>query len=210
MARSSRQNLKLLFIGNSFTARNNLPGMLADLAAADGRELGYRLINQGGASLRMHWNKGEATKAIELGKYDMVVLQEQSTLPVKNAGRFYENVRLFDPAIRASGAKTALYMTWARKHAPGSQAVLTSAYRSIGKELEAIVVPVGEAWERFLKKCRQPLLHDKDNSHPSIAGTYLAACVFFATLFDKSPVGVETTVDGLATQDMKLLQKAAV
>ncbi len=39
------------------------------------------------------------------------MLQEQSTLPVKNAGRMHENVRLFDEAITAAGAKTVLYMT---------------------------------------------------------------------------------------------------
>src|SRR5690348_16626579 len=110
--------MRLLFIGNSFTARNDVPGLVARLAAAGGHALDHDLISAGGASLRAHWNKGEARRAIEGGGYDWVVLQEQSTLPVKNAGRMRENVRLFDPVIRASGARTALYMTWARRHAP--------------------------------------------------------------------------------------------
>src|SRR5690349_20094570 len=107
--------LKVLFIGNSFTARNNLPGLIAGLATARGKGLEHRLISAGGASLRTHWNAGEALKAIEGGQYELVVLQEQSTLPVKNARRMHENVRLFDQAIRAAGAKTVLYMTWARR-----------------------------------------------------------------------------------------------
>src|SRR5687768_1424834 len=160
--------LKILYIGNSFTARNNLPGLIAQLAAARGQSIEHCLISAGGASLRNHWNAGVALKAIQDGHYDTVVLQEQSTLPVKNAKRMHENVRLFDEAIKSAGAKTVLYMTWARQHAPESQKAITDAYTSIGRELGATVVPVGAAWERFLGKHDTPVLHDKDQSHPSL------------------------------------------
>ena len=107
--------VKVLFIGNSFTARNNLPGLIGQLAAARGKTMDSRLISAGGASLRRHWNGGEAAKAIKDGHYNHVVLQEQSTLPIKNAKRMHENIRLFDAAIKDEGAKTVLYMTWARE-----------------------------------------------------------------------------------------------
>ena len=66
--------LKVLFIGNSFPARNDLPGLIGKLAAARGKSLEHHLISAGGASLRTHWNAGEARKAIEKGDYDRVVL----------------------------------------------------------------------------------------------------------------------------------------
>lgn len=201
--------LKALFIGNSFTARNDLPGLVARLAEARGKALEHRLISAGGASLRTHWNAGEALKAIQGGHYDHVVLQEQSTLPVKNATRMHENVRLFDEAIKAAGAKTVLYMTWARQNVPQSQQAITDAYTSIGRELGATVVPVGLAWQKFLGKHDQPVLHDKDQSHPSLAGSYLAACVFLAMLFNESPVGIPGEVAGLSAKDLALLQKVA-
>ena len=201
--------LRLLFVGNSFTARNDLPGMLAAMATAAGKRLEHRLISRGGASLRMHWNQGEAPAAVRDGRYDWVVLQEQSTLPIKNANRFHENVRLFDAAIKDAGAKTALYMTWARKHAPQTQRALTEAYEAIGRETGALVVPAGVAWERFLAKHDSPVLHDADGSHPTVAGTYLAACVFFAALFDASPVGVGEAPDGVSSADAKKLQQVA-
>src|SRR5579872_5047572 len=100
--------LRLLFIGNSFTARNNLPGLISQLAAARGKSLEHELISAGGASLRTHWNVGRALAAIQTGRFDSVVLQEQSTLPIKNAGRMHENVRLFDEAIKTAGSKTVL------------------------------------------------------------------------------------------------------
>jgi hypothetical protein len=208
-SKRGRPPLKVLFIGNSFTARNDLPGLIAQLAAARGRSMEYRLINVGGASLRTHWNAGEAQKAIRDGHYDRVVLQEQSTLPVKNARRMHENVRLFDGAIRAAGAQTILYMTWARQNAPESQQTVTDAYAGIGRELGATVVPVGQAWERFLRQHDRPVLHDKDQSHPTPAGSYLAACVFLAVLFEESPVGIGGQLAGLSEEDLVLLQKVA-
>jgi hypothetical protein len=201
--------MKALFIGNSFTARNDVPGLIAQLAEARGKQLQHKLISAGGASLRMHWNKGDAQKAIEQTRYDYVVLQEQSTLPVKNAARMHDNVRLFDEAIKASGAKTALYLTWARLNAPQSQSAITSAYVSIGKELGATVVPAGVAWQNFLSAQSTPVLHDKDGSHPTLAGSYLAACVFLKVLFGENPLGIPSELKGLADADIALLQKAA-
>jgi len=198
-------SLKALFIGNSFTARNDLPGLIAKLAAARGKPIEHRMISAGGASLRTHWNAGEPLKAIQGGRYDHVVLQEQSTLPVKNAKRMHENVRLFGEAIKAAGARTVLYMTWARQNAPESQQAITDAYTSIGRELGATVVPVGLARQSFLGKHDQPVLHDKDQSHPTLAGSYLAACVFLAVLFGETPVGIASEVDGLSEKDLALL-----
>src|SRR5436305_7880163 len=128
MSKSKTRRTRVLFVGNSFTARNDLPGLIAQLAAARGIEVEHALLSIGGASLRTHWNKGEAATAIERGKFDYVVLQEQSTLPTKNAARMRENVLLFDEAIKAAGSKTVLYMTWARKHMPDTKNVITEAY----------------------------------------------------------------------------------
>jgi hypothetical protein len=201
--------LNVLFIGNSFTARNDVPGLVARLAEAHALRLEHRLISRGGASLRMHWNKGEAVVAIASRRYDYVVLQEQSTLPVKNPARMHENVRLFDEAIRAAGAKTALYLTWARQDAPDKQPAITEAYTSVADEIGATVVPVGVAWQHFLRKHDRPVLYDEDQRHPSLAGSYLAACVFLAVLFGVSPVGTEAAVEGLSPVGAELLQRAA-
>ena len=144
-----------------------MPGLLAEMAAEREMRIEHELISVGGASLRTHWNAGRAAKAIATGDYDYVVLQEQSTLPVKNANRMAENVRLFDGPIKQAGSEIVLYMTWARQHAPESQKAIANAYHSIGAELGAIVVPVGLVWQDFLFKHDEPILHDRDQSHPT-------------------------------------------
>ena len=200
---------RVLFIGNSFTARNDLPGLIAALAAAAGKPFRHHLIHAGGASLRTHWNAGQAARLIEAGGFDAVVLQEQSTLPVKNAARMHENVQLFDAVIRAAGAATVLYMTWARRDHPEAQDAITEAYTEIGRELGATVVPVGTAWARFLAAHDRPVLHDRDGSHPTFAGSYLAACSFYGALLRESPVGLGAAVAGLGADERAALEAVA-
>src|SRR4051794_10807022 len=77
------------------------------------------------------------------------------------------------------------------------------------RELGATVVRVGLAWQRFLRRHERPVLHDKDQSHPTLAGSYLAGWVFFAVLFQESPVGVDAGVAGLSGEDLAVLQEAA-
>jgi hypothetical protein len=200
------RSVKMLFIGNSFTKRNNLPGLLAELAAPRGVRVTHELISAGGASLRTHWNAGHATKAIEAGGYDYVVLQEQSTLPVKNAGRMAENVWLFNEVIKRSASKTVLYMTWAREHLPEHQKVIAEAYNSIAHNNNALVVPAGIVWQHFRATYDRPNLYSSDGSHPSPAGSYLVACVFVASLFGASPSGLKLKPNGLEQSEALTIQ----
>lgn len=207
MANSTR----VLFIGNSFTARNDLPGLLAQLVHAGGKgELEGELISGGGASLRMHLNKGEAHEHLQASRWDYVVLQEQSTLPVKNPKRTGENIREFDAVIKAAKAQTVLYMTWARQNASETQAALSETYTQVGREIGATVVPVGLAWQHCLAAHPDIVLHDKDQSHPNLAGSYLAACTFYATLFIGQPKSIPNLDMGLDAETVAVLHEAAL
>lgn len=199
--------LRILFIGNSFTARNDLPGLIASIAATSGHTIDHQLVSAGGASLRRHLNAGEARTLIERGKFDIVVLQEQSTLPIKNRSRMHENVRLFDQLIRDNRARTALYMTWAREHAPKTQSAITEAYSSIAKEIGAILIPAGVAWRDALRDPDLPALFDADGSHPSIAGSYLVACLFARALLGKKAL---TKVPVLGDLDARHCKRLAL
>ncbi|MXW80007.1 MAG: hypothetical protein F4Z57_13680 [Gemmatimonadetes bacterium] len=202
---------RILFIGNSFTARNDLPGLLAQLVHAGGKgELECELISAGGASLRMHLNKGEAHERLQASRWDYVVLQEQSTLPVKNPTRTGENIREFDAIIKAAQAQTVLYMTWARQNAPETQAALSETYIEVGREIGATVVPVGLAWRDCLESHPDIVLHDKDQSHPNLAGSYLAACTFYATLFIGRSKSIPNIDIDLDAETINALHEAAL
>lgn len=205
----SDRAVRMLFIGNSFTTRNNLPGMVCNFAAGMEISVQFEVISAGGASLRRHLNAGAADR-IRGENWDYVVLQEQSTLPVKNRKRFHENVRELAPAAMESGANLVLYMTWARKGEPENQRLLTDGYNEIAKELGAAVVPAGDAWQLMLADHDTPALHADDGSHPTAAGTYLAAYTFYLTLFGTKPVRLDAASIGLTEEEQDLLQRFAM
>ena len=198
---------RILFVGNSYTYFNNLPSVLEQLANnVQPDSLEAKMVVAGGATLKSLWENGEALKAIQLGGWNFVVLQEQSTLgtgprengipQINDPAMFYEYARRFDAEIHKIGAKTVFYLTWARRDSPQNQARLTAAYTSIAKELGAVLVPVGPAWEASIHEKPGLALHQVDDSHPRPAGTYLAACVFYAVLFKRNPAGLPAHVTG--------------
>lgn len=175
---------RILFVGNSFTGRNNLPDLLAQLVTAAGKgPLEWKLVSAGGASLRQHVNKGEVAALLRDEHWDTVVLQEQSTLPAKSPARMADSVRDMSALIGEAGARTVLYMTWARADAPETQQAINQAYADCGQQVGATVVPAGMAWQRCLAQAPHIVLYDKDGSHPTLAGSYLAACAFYKVLF---------------------------
>ena len=114
--------LKVLFIGNSYTAANNLPAMLEGLAdAAGGRKIHTDRHLVGGCTLERHVHEKRAIDKIRSEMWDVVVLQEQSLRPVLDRQSMHKYARLLDAEIRRKGAKTVFYLTWARQHIPDMQ-----------------------------------------------------------------------------------------
>ncbi len=206
--------MRILFIGNSYTYFHNLPDVLAALAAgaSPSRQLHVAMEVLGGATLQQHWMRGTALARIEDGTWDVVVLQEQSMLgvhlvdgaPAINAPRlFHRYARLFDRAIRRAGARTVLYSTWRRREAPAAhQAALDDAYLTLGRSIGADVAPVGDAWQRVRSGRPSLELYEPDGSHPSAAGTYLAATVLWGTISGTPPIAFPSRARGRAIRDL--------
>jgi hypothetical protein len=68
-------------------------------------------------------------------------------------------------------------------------AELAEAYTTAGNANNALVIPAGLAFARARRQQPELNLYAPDKRHPSLAGTYLAACTSFAALTGRSPVG---------------------
>jgi tetratricopeptide (TPR) repeat protein len=195
-----------------------------------------KLISDGGMTLAHHWKDNRALEAIQSGKWDYVVLQEQSKLGMAvmidkdiffgQTNKFFEYARKFDAEVKKAGSKTVFMMTWSVKDRPNEQAILSHAYASIAKELDAIVAPVGLVWDN-VRSNPNINLYANDGNHPSTAGSYLIASTLYGTLLGENPIGLSGTLTGhrlsnsgepssnqeqlvdLNTEDAQLIQNAS-
>jgi hypothetical protein len=193
--------VRVLFIGNSYTYTNDLPDVFEKLAAAGGRpKVQTEMIASGGVTLQKHLEAPEAREALGKGTWTYVVLQEQSTLGkeysvdgeprVSTDEVFHAAALKWTDEVKKRGATPVLYLTWARKKTPEDQAALDHAYMRAGRDTGARVSPIGIAWQETRKRHPEIELYQADGAHPSPAGSYLAACVLYATIFDRSPEGL--------------------
>jgi len=169
------------------------------------------VVAAAGATLKSHWQTKTALRAIRETRWDFVVLQEQSGMPLQDTNTMHLYARLFDAEIKKVHAKTVFFLTWSRKAKPETQASITEAYKAIASELNAEVAPVGVAWQNVNSK-KAATLYNLDGSHPSPLGSYLAACVFYAVFYQKSPLGLSPAVystqfDQGRNGDLKLVGK---
>ncbi len=135
-------------------------------------------------------------------EWDVVVMHGYSTGPIREvtAEPFREAAREYAGLIRETGGRPVFFMTWAYIGKPEMTALLDEAYTSIGKELAAEVVPVGLAFAAVTSERPDIKLRIADAKHPTLAGTYLAACSFYSAFIKQSPEGLEYTA-GLDASD---------
>ena len=209
-AAQQTDEVQVLFIGNSFTYYHDLPKMISELAkAGKQRPMRHERETPGGCTLEKHWKDGKALAKLQSRKWDFVVLQDQSQAPLLKRDSMFDHGKKFDAEIKKQGAKTILYMTWALQNKPDDQPAISKAYLELSKELKAEIAPVGNAWQAALKADMKLVLHTNDKKHPNATGTYLAACVFYATIYGKSPEGLPGSIGKLTEEEARPLQVIA-
>jgi hypothetical protein len=208
---------RVLFVGNSFSFYNN--GIhnhySALLRAANKWQPGKsyaRLNTISGGALSEHVVSVPHLLQAADKPYDAVVLQGHSTEPVSQSKKaaFIQGVQQLDASIKKANARTILFMTWGYAGEAAMTQALAKAYIEAGNRIQALVVPVGLAFKQaqqqfpdinlYVKDVlgvneQGELTYRKEVKHPSSAGTYLAACVFYASLQQASPQGLAFHAD---------------
>lgn len=222
------QTTSVLWLGNSYTAANNLPDLFYQLALSGGDSVTYNSNTPGGYTLQMHSQNATSLQLINQQPWDFVVVQAQSQEPSFDPA--YVNTNVFpyatflDSAIQNNDSctQTVFYMTWGRKNGDasncaawppvctylGMQGLLRERYVQMAHDNNAVTAPCGEAWRNVIATTPTYDLYIADESHPSLYGSYLNACVFYATMFRKSPVGLPYMAS-LPTGDAYFLQQVA-
>ena len=218
-----------LWVGNSFFYYNNsMHGHFGALAAAADAKSGYRSVSLTISGSGLDWHDMESyLRPNGIGRYsfianneirfngagrqfDGVIMMDCSQCPIHPQLKpvFHEFVKKDAEIVVKNGARPVLFMSWAYKDKPEMTAQLAEQYTVAGNANDALVIPAGLAFARAIEGRPELELYQADKRHPTLAGTYLAACTTWAALSKKSPVGNSYTA-GLAPELAAYLQKAA-
>ena len=187
--------LRVLFVGNSLTATNDLPQAFRALAEAGRRPIETQMVAPGGVSLEEHWRSTGALQALDEGRWDVVVLQQgPSTLPGSRAHLRTWTRRWADEA-RAHGARPALLGAWPEAARREALQGAIDSHAEAASASDATLLPVAAAWRAALRRDSRLELYGPDGFHPSQLGTRLAALVVYAGLTGADPARLPLEVD---------------
>jgi hypothetical protein len=221
---------RVLFLGNSYTSSNNLPLLFSQVAASAGKFAYIESSAPGGYYLGQHLTNPISLSLIARGNWHYVVLQEQSMALAYPYYYLYGLPSVFslDSLISAQNvcAQTMLYSTWGRKNGDSyicnppqcdttttitrtyfqMDSTIESHYSVFADSLSTEMTPVGGVWRYIRQHYPSIELFTADESHPSQAGTYAAACSFYASVFRTDPANITYNYTLSATEAANIRQ----
>jgi hypothetical protein len=218
----------LLWVGNSFFYYNNSMhghvGGLLNAAKVTGIRQTSATISGSGINwhdVSAHFKPGGvgsysfgADNSVTFNKFDKpfdaVIMMDCSQCPIhpQLQSVFYDYAKRHSDTVRSYGAQPMLFASWAYQDKPEMTEQLLAEYVKAGKQNNAMVVPAGLAFANSIKARPDLNLYVADKRHPSLAGTYLGACVVLASVFKQNPVG-STYTAGLPADVAAHLQRVA-
>jgi len=199
----AQDTTSVLFIGNSFTFYNNMPGLFKDIATSKGKIVHVDTAVTGGKDLKFHSTRERTYNLIKSRKWDFIVLQGHSnefaqpdfkvdSLTYPFAKKIVDSIRTYSKCSRI-----LFYMTWGYKNGnqkwkaiatyDSMQYRIERQYLRFADKLNVGVCPVGMVWKEVREFNPEINLYNDDRFHPILTGSYLSACTFYTTIFGETP-----------------------
>jgi len=207
---------RVLFIGNSYTYSQDIPGIVQALAdSAGGDKLAVASVVGPDMALIDHWRAGTARTQIARGGWEWVVLQQGPSSVEVNRDSLRLLTRMFADDITAAHALPALFSAWPAESRRVDFPRAIESYELAAADVSGLLLPVARGWQEVWTRDATVRLY-ADGLHPSVEGAYVSALIIYATLLKTSPVGLPRTlrlnsggVLSVSAERAALLQSAA-
>jgi hypothetical protein len=207
---------RVLFVGNSLTYINDLPGTVAAIALAGGDTMQVQSVVAPNVALIDHvTGQTNAVAIIKSGRWDYVVLQQGPTSRPLYRDTLILATKWLQPYIEAAGARSAQLMVWPSATQRATFEEVRRSSELAANAVDGVFLPAGEAWRAAWTAGPRLALYGRDGFHPSELGTYLTALVVYEGLtgHDVRSLPPRVTVAGhrlqIPTATVRLLQQTA-
>ncbi len=173
----------ILFVGNSLTYTNDLPGIVARIGRNSGVEIVTEMIAYGNYSLEDHWNDGQLQKLISSKKYDFVVVQQGPSSQADGRIMLLDYGTKIKNLCTLYNTNLAFFMVWPAQANLHTFDGVISNHSNAAVATNSLLCPVGKIWKEYFLKTGDYAYYGPDMFHPSQSGSENAALIIFKTLF---------------------------
>lgn len=234
-ALSASDTTRVLFIGNSFTYYNTMPDLFKAMADAGNKPCTVTMYAPGGVSVgdisqgtMAHSANPAVYSLIRSKKWDYLVLQDNQGRFVLDSATFPSSslvkaghIKIMDSLhYYNSCAKMILFAGWGVQNGQppyGNTGIemikrILVNYRVLNDSMHEIISPIGEAWIKAISQMPATNLWDADQTHPSLAGSYLTAAVIYASVFNTAVASnsFQSTLSGSIALPLKQFADSVV
>lgn len=182
------EGLRIVMLGNSLTSFNDMPGMVAELATRGGAPRPTVIVRtQNNWALEDHWNNANSMAAIDDPTVDVVVMQQgPSTLPESGVNLTEFATKIAD-RITKNGTRPGMYVVWPQ--IGGNIDAGIANYTAAADARTMAIYPVAHAFKYVRANYPDVVIYGTDDFHPTYPGSWLAAMIITATIYDQDPMG---------------------
>ena len=214
----AQDTLRVLFIGNSMTYVQDLPGLLTNLASSNGKTVITAQNTPGGYFLSDHVTDPVSLSLMAQG-FDYIVVQEQSSGNIQpEIPGLSRPIGIIDSIAKANCSKILLYATpgypdthpWSVEPYEDMQAEIIYKYTLAARSVRAAYLPTAHAFRDVITNypAITGMWASPTDYHPGLKGQYLHACVLYSVLFNETALGSPAPL-GISVSEASMLQQTA-
>lgn len=170
---AEQRDFRVLFLGNSHTARHNVPGMVSKIVEAMGHSFSFKYCD--GSFIESMSNDPSILDQISSGKWNVAVLQGQK---ISMSGKYIYSTKeaeSLSALIHEHEARVIWYSEWGREGIEGETERIEKIYGGIAKVNDDEIAEVGKVWQRAMSRRDDLKLFSVDGNHASKTGAFLSA-----------------------------------
>lgn len=207
-ALSNDDTTQVLFIGNSITYFNDMPQTFEDIANSLGDTTEVTVYAPGGTGFINHVSDQNVYDKFQEKAWDFIVLQPGSnespgySYPINETierGRtLIDSIYKFNPCTQVLFYEIS-YGVWGNSAADlvtynNTMDLIRPNLEQLADSTESFFAPVGEAFRaKWNNDLNDILWGGYGDIHPNAKGSYIAACTFYSSIFQKQVVNSNIT-----------------
>lgn len=173
--------IRILFVGNSLTYSNNIPLLVEELGASNGKSIATQTLAFPNYAIEDHWLEGKMQLAICQGSFDFVVVQQGPSSQADGRAMLLDYGQRIKDVCTSRGTELAFFMVWPAKANYHTFSGVIRNYTDAASATNSILCPVGMAFKGY-GDVGDYRFYSSDGFHPSIEGSEMAAKIIYSTL----------------------------